>query len=98
MCRTLNLQNVASEEPGQHLPALQVYPNPAYDFVSVVYQGGVKDPQLRLTDISGRTCAVYPFASSSLTIPVETLPSGLYFIQLLGGGNVLATNKLVVAH
>ena len=97
MCRTLNLQNVASEEPGQHLPALQVYPNPAYDFVSVVYQGGVKDPQLRLTDISGRTCAVYPFASSSLTIPVETLPSGLYFIQLLGGGNVLATNKLVVA-
>lgn len=64
---------------------LDLWPNPAADYVTLQWSGTVPLIQLHLLDAYGRTLRSWPGASlhiGRLSLPVSKLPTGLYFIRM----------------
>ena len=79
-----------------------VYPNPANDATQVYFTIAQKETvQVQLTDISGRVLqqysGVYDVGTNSIAIPVDKLPAGLYFINVIAGSG-RETFKINVLH
>lgn len=99
--------NVGIDEPGTELIAVtpQLYdpvPNPATDQVKVTfYLPGNESINIRLLDINGRVISA-PIQNQSfmaginfLTLPLQDLSKGLYFIQL-DDGKTQRSKKLII--
>ena len=83
------LLSVSTEIPGS-IELLEIYPNPAADFVNVIFdhRGEVR---MMVIDISGKS--VYSASHdaggfSSYRLDISTLNSGLYFIKVDTGNEV----------
>ena len=63
-------------------PTLEVYPQPATDFVQVEIDSRLLNSNYSIIDELGRVVDSGRFTSSTTTIAVEKLPAGLYFIQV----------------
>ncbi|MBA2423170.1 MAG: T9SS type A sorting domain-containing protein [Chitinophagales bacterium] len=68
---------VGVQDPVGEKNALVIYPNPVYDKLNIQYAGDEKY-EFKILDYSGRT-VLSPLQTT--TIPVVTLPSGLYFLK-----------------
>lgn len=84
------LLSVSTDMPGT-IQFLEVYPNPASDFVNVVFDRE-GETSMQIIDMTGRivnsiTC--YAGGFSSLRLDISALNSGLYFIKV-GTGNEAA--------
>lgn len=77
---------------------INVYPNPANDVVNINISGGVEVSRITITDIQGRQIQeIIPGAGQpSITVPVNNYASGIYFVNLFSGEEVV-TKKIVVA-
>ena len=69
--------------------SLQIYGNPATDFL-YVESDDAKDIQINLFDELGRLCLSTKITTGRNQIDISELPSGLYFL------NYLSTNMRVV--
>ena len=81
------------------LPAVQVRvaPNPMYDRVQVQVKGlgpGV-DLYFRLVDQIGRVVLEQQSSTPVFSFDAGMLPGGMYFYELWGDGQLVATGKLV---
>jgi hypothetical protein len=66
---------------------IQVFPNPATQFVNVSWQAGDGIEHIVLSDASGRTLQTHAvFGGNTFRIPAETLCPGVYLIRLTGTG------------
>jgi hypothetical protein len=65
------------QDPVGEKNALVIYPNPVYDKLNIQYAGDEKY-EFKILDYSGRTVLS---SLQTTTIPVVTLPSGLYFLK-----------------
>jgi len=82
-------------------PAISLYPNPNNGTFTLSYhlnQLGIRNYQLEITDITGRTLYSYSIDKMSivnfqLSIP---LSSGIYFWQLLNDGAIIGNGKLMI--
>ncbi len=77
------------------------HPHPATETVAFVYAlpPGTRNAHLVLTDVLGRTVAnlLLDQATGRATLPVQTLPAGIYLVTLRVNGQPLASRKLAVA-
>lgn len=64
--------------------ALNLYPNPARDYVEIKFPAQAQSCQVRVKDISGRTLSSHtlPAGKNTLKLETSTLATGLYLIQL----------------
>jgi uncharacterized delta-60 repeat protein len=63
-------------------PTLEVYPQPATEFVQVIVDSRLLNSNYSIIDEIGRVVDSGRFTSTTTTIAVDKLPAGLYFIQV----------------
>ena len=80
-----------------HKLSFKLYPNPAKDMVTVTLsQNILNTTDISLIDIQGKTINIPKKEfNSTVELDVSSLNSGMYFIQLRSGNNII-TEKLVV--
>jgi len=79
---------------GPQLKAL-VYPNPAWNSITVQLSQSVKKADIKFVDISGRLMKEASFdGTSSASIETSDLTTGLYFVEI-SAGNLRTVQKLV---
>lgn len=69
-------------------PAYSVYPNPAYDRVIISGIEGVVE-NARLVDATGRLVRIVPQITNGFELPVISLESGIYYLQMGNSGQTL---------
>ena len=77
---------------------LRFYPNPATDLVTVEWTGDVpKNAQILITDPDGRVLRsiAVPETSRQLTISLDNLPSGIFFVKVRSADQTYTAAKLV---
>lgn len=80
------------------LQAINVYPNPVHDQIHVAAIDVDEEIMITLYDVQGRTILTEQFAGSnrfSINLQNHNLKSGIYFMQL-AAGNQLLTKRLLV--
>lgn len=87
-------QIVAVHETAQYSATL--FPNPGHDGFDLRTTVPVTKATLTLIDATGRSVEQIPFNGSSLHVPAQKLPVGLYFIRVIADdGTVLFTGQWV---
>jgi hypothetical protein len=80
---------------------LLLYPNPATQFLNVFYQSSEEGQELSFSiiNVQGQTVQQYQSAAISgktYMLEVETLPKGIYFLEVLLDGKLVETKEFVV--
>lgn len=71
---------------------LQVYPNPAVDYIQVSFNPTIR--QVRMFNLAGRNVRTYSYMADEQYY-VGDLPKGMYLVQMIGEKNVpLATRRV----
>ncbi|RUT78903.1 fibronectin type III domain-containing protein [Ancylomarina longa] len=71
----------------------KLYPNPVKDFVTLYIQGNIQS-KVRISSITGKTIRLLTLDQEDNTIDVSDLPTGMYFISLEDGDEII-TKKLI---
>jgi hypothetical protein len=85
----------------QHPTAMSIYPNPCDDFINVYVEAMHLDHcELSLYDIYGKLIRSSPVRQSGNTLLLESnsLPDGIYVLNLSVDGKVMSSEKVVVRH
>jgi PKD repeat protein len=94
LCRTLYL-GVSSTENQQLQTAIEVFPNPIQDILWISMEVHLNHPKFRLYDQYGRLLREETLRPGINELPTVTLPTGMYFWELLSGGVRIEAGKLV---
>lgn len=86
-------QMVNTNEIGQ--TKIKIFPNPAKNWLSIHIEQANDFERVQLLDINGRVLQTQLINSTSQQVRLTQLPSGLYFVQLLGEAGTI-TRKIVV--
>ncbi|MFN0013474.1 MAG: HYR domain-containing protein [Saprospiraceae bacterium] len=87
-----------SSEPGKYPNAFRIFPNPNPGAFTVeLSQPAAAGIRFRVTDVAGRLVMEQSAETGSAqqTVRCEALPSGLYFLQAVAEGRVLAAERFV---
>lgn len=74
---------------------LHISPNPAAGYVDIEVSDLATGSRCRVTDLSGRLFLEQKLSSISTRLDVDDIPAGMYILQLIESGRVLASEKLV---
>ncbi len=88
----INLGDVANSVAAVNLQKVTISPNPASNLVTV---NAAANSSIQIIDISGKVLITETMNNNSKTINIETLSSGVYFIQVTTGNNI-NVEKLIV--
>ena len=75
---------------------LQLYPNPAKNYVIVETDESAIGAQLQITDITGREIAISRITNLRFQISTSTLTAGVYFVKVSDNLGRITVKKLVV--
>lgn len=76
---------------------LKISPNPSFEGSSIMFSASVKNAQLIITDVCGRTVASYKdFSQPEITLKRKDFTSGVYYVKLLDSGILLETKKMLI--
>ena len=75
--------------------SVQVFPNPANDYVTVHVSSG--EATATLIDMSGRVLNTRRILSTGSSLDLQPLPSGVYFLRIVSGADA-SLRKLIVKH
>ena len=78
-----------SQVEKQYCSGLNVYPNPAIDFVSVDFPGCGNNYFIDLLNLRGITSRKFNRSSKNTTLDVSSLPKGIWHIMIRGKNEVL---------
>ena len=94
---TLNCWPVATEPEIISEQSLSVFPNPAYDFVTLSMTGVFRNgAEIQLVDVLGQAVgAVFP-QGEKVQVDVSDWAAGIYFYRYLVDGTVLDVGRIVV--
>ncbi|MEO0898841.1 MAG: T9SS type A sorting domain-containing protein [Bacteroidota bacterium] len=80
----------------------KIFPNPANTHMNISYElpTNIHQGHIRIVNLIGASVANHAVTSSNdnLTISTASLPSGLYFANLIVGDQSVASKKFVVSH
>jgi hypothetical protein len=85
----------------QHPTVMSIYPNPCDDFINVYVEAmHVDNCELSLYDVHGKLIRSSPVRQSGNTLLLESnsLPDGIYVLNLSVDGKVMSSEKVVVKH
>jgi len=77
---------------------IQVYPNPASDFIRVVINSNKKKPEsflISITDLQGKKLLLFNAAGNSHILSLLSYKPGTYFLSVLEGEKILKTFKII---
>jgi len=95
-CRTITLGTVATEAIREQAQ-VTVFPNPATDYLSINIAGFHPiGANMELVNIHGQLCMTSPLSFGLQTIPLPSLPTGLYVWRVVLGGAVLDYGRVVI--
>jgi len=84
-----------------HKPYLKIYPNPAGEYFIAEYhlEKDYRDLYIEILDGTSRTLAEMKLKGmqNQVIIPVKQYPTGMYLIRLIGNGEFLDSQKIMVA-
>ena len=83
--------NPLSETPP--IEELKLYPNPAKNFVTLYIQGNIQS-KVRISTLTGKTIQILTLDQESNSIDISNLPSGMYFISIEDGDEIIS-KKLI---
>lgn len=72
-----------------------VYPNPANN--QITFELAISDFNITITDITGKVVKNSNSSNNKKVMRVADLNNGIYFYTITSNGNIIATNKFVVA-
>lgn len=73
---------------------IKVYPNPARESVNVTFDGNDNVKTVGVYNLLGQPISVYHVVGSSANIPLNEVPSGVYFLRMYDGqGKIVATRR-----
>ena len=74
-----------------------LYPNPATGTVYISLEEGSSADRVHVSNILGQTVLnLESIQNSTISLNVENLPAGIYFVNLYRNSNILGTSKLMV--
>jgi len=77
-------------------PNLSVYPNPASNYIVVSLDNISHPAQLSIHDMNGKCLITHEIKENKTTISTQELIPGLYIVQLMNNGAVIADQKIQV--
>ena len=75
--------------------SISIFPNPANDFININIPDNIKNPEILISNIIGKTIFKNVSDSSKNNINIKNLPSGIYFVSVISNGIVIDTEKLI---
>lgn len=77
---------------------MQLYPNPAKDFVTLSLQNAdlSANAKVQMLNALGAVVKEMPMTSDNMRISVNDMPAGVYACRIADGHNIVATKKIVV--
>lgn len=75
---------------------ITIYPNPANDYFSIKLPDNIKNPELKISNILGKTVLKTSINNSKTNVNIKDLPSGIYFVSVFSNGIIIDTKKLIV--
>lgn len=74
---------------------VKLFPNPAHDFLNVLYDAKSNVKTAAIFNLIGKTIQVYKVSDdNSAKLDLENIPSGVYFLRLMNDkGQVVATRR-----
>lgn len=79
--------------------ALELFPNPANETVSLRWKTVGQPVVVTLLDAFGREVSMYPLnEQQEIAIPLSGIPAGVYVVRLETTDRIIALRKLVVTH
>jgi hypothetical protein len=84
------------EPPAAKDDFLKVWPNPASDFINIEVPG-FSEVEFLLYDSQGRAVRRGKFVGQA-ALPSASLPEGFYFLEISAGRQVVARQKIIIAH
>lgn len=80
-----------------NVSAFNVYPNPANTFFNVALElVNDKNATITITDLLGREITRKDVTDATTVFNTKTLNSGIYFVNVLSEGKVIANSKLII--
>ena len=78
--------------------SLQLYPNPAKDFVTVACTGVnlSSKAKVQIVNALGAVVNEMPMASEQSRVSVKGMPAGVYACRIVDGSNTVAVKKMIV--
>lgn len=76
-----------------------VYPNPAENDFTIVFQQATSAGTISISDINSRVIDQFQFINGAQTMKINSInyPNGIYLVQYINQNNTL-TKKLIVSH
>ena len=90
---TLSMTTSNAIVESQNTSGLNIFPNPATDFVNISVKSFDNNSTFNIIDMSGRTLLNGKLNCDYSTINIQQLPSGLYFINVIS--QIIQTIKLI---
>ncbi len=82
-------QAINQIEPSDGKKTIVLYPNPAYNYITVTYNGQETINKIALTDASGKQYPInQKFSGKTFTINTQNLASGLYILEIKTQGGI----------
>lgn len=77
--------------------ALNIFPNPASDYVFVMPTEKMANQKMLITDVSGKQLDEIPLSTIEVTtIDLTGFSEGIYFVKIFNSGNIQSVQKLIV--
>jgi len=80
--------------------SFEMFPNPANEVLNVKYNMADRKWGLKIMNAVGQKVVelIPQFSEENITISTDKFSSGIYFVNILYEGKIVATKKLVIAH
>jgi hypothetical protein len=91
---TIAINNVGIEELNSKI-ALKIYPNPAQQTLQITADL-TGTHHLNICDIAGKTLTTQPITNQTTAINIETMPKGIYFVNIIDDKNKMVGSKRFV--
>jgi hypothetical protein len=75
---------------------VQVYPNPAADFIKIGFENASLGRNVSLMDESGKVISAKAANEKDIAIDVQQLGTGLYFLKIQDKGQIVRTLKVII--
>jgi poly(beta-D-mannuronate) lyase len=77
--------------------AISITPNPATSFITINLADANKSVTVKIIDIQGKGVVEFTRVSnvSSMQVPIQTLPAGLYYVKLYAGDQLISSSSFI---
>jgi len=89
---------IGEEEYFEDESSFRIFPNPAHDWLIVELGQKWMKGALSLVNINGKKLVEQIINESSVFLPVESYPAGIYFLTLSSKDNSKAIRQKVILH